>query len=1035
MKKTIIILGIFIAALFGGYLVVSAAPTVIYQRTILPQTDSTYELGTSTKAWLRATTDELCLNGDCRTAWGGAAGASSTPIDYIVYNDAGVTKGFKTATNVIISSNANADVVLRAILANATSTASAPYATSIHVKSGTYTLSSTTTFPGDETDYGPSWTLIGDGIEATRFVVSNTGGFNFTDRPKINFRNFSMYLNGSANGISSKSGASGERSFWKSTIDSVMFTATNTSHYGYAMLLGNPLRNNYNNIQILHVGNGIKEYSENSSFNPGDSVYSNVQCNLKTNTVGNVCYNFDGSLGSIVNQDTFIDVNASNDIGSKTAWRLNNTKWQKAIGLNVEGFTTTTELYNGSYGNYFEYNYVIASSTGSTFFSTMGSSVSNSFGCSYLDTPTGTYTVFTDTNTDTKQPNLVTGLNGTNCKLIGLGTFSFATSTASVVNSSYNSITGVLTNQIPGFVIPFDNTSIPSISVGTGANASNYVMSYSSGRGMQGYDVTSGNVIVNAGNDKGISLLVNGTNNSFNSGTNALSIQGNVANGTVGSIGFGITNPAAHLHAYLATGTSTIRNDSGSTQGIMYAFDGDNTISFGSLSSSSVKGIFNNSARTLLYGPNNQGTTFQINCPPESSANCQGATLSTMLDMGSGNKEWTDWTTENYGVDHLHSITLAKAGTGTILPLVIRGWNQGAGLVHAVSVPVAFFDPNKGVTAIGSYSSTTYSGTIPLQVASSTATTVFAVDAAAGSHVFTVTPAGLATSVGLISSASSSIIGGLQVGGMLNTSSSQIITGSLMMNQTAGTFNSGKFGIDSSGNINTSGTLTLANNSVITSPGSTITLTANSVNALWDGTNNTFRAGSNNTRDLGSHTIAWRSIFASTSIFSGGTVTINASASTAVTSSGKVYMNTLSSAQGNFVCRNASTNEITDGGATSCAPSSRRFKENIQPYEGGLATIMQLKPSIWNYKPSYRIDPQQHISFIAEDAYAVDPRLVGLDREGKPLNLDGNAFMGVAIKAIQELNLKVDRLQKEKDQQQTEIKELKKEIKILKYSN
>lgn len=55
------------------------APTLTYQKTILPITDSTYELGTSTQAWLRGNFDELCLTADsCKTSWPSGSGSSSS---------------------------------------------------------------------------------------------------------------------------------------------------------------------------------------------------------------------------------------------------------------------------------------------------------------------------------------------------------------------------------------------------------------------------------------------------------------------------------------------------------------------------------------------------------------------------------------------------------------------------------------------------------------------------------------------------------------------------------------------------------------------------------------------------------------------------------------------------------------------------------------------------------------------------------------------------------------------------------------------
>lgn len=61
---------------------VGAAPTAVtYQKSLLPLTDSTYEIGTSTNAWLRGNFDELCLTGStCISSWlaGGGGGGGTT---------------------------------------------------------------------------------------------------------------------------------------------------------------------------------------------------------------------------------------------------------------------------------------------------------------------------------------------------------------------------------------------------------------------------------------------------------------------------------------------------------------------------------------------------------------------------------------------------------------------------------------------------------------------------------------------------------------------------------------------------------------------------------------------------------------------------------------------------------------------------------------------------------------------------------------------------------------------------------------------
>lgn len=71
MRKIILTISALGILGFVGY--VLAAPTSTYQRNIYPEANSTYELGTSTKAWKNITTDKVCLNGDCQTGWPSAA--------------------------------------------------------------------------------------------------------------------------------------------------------------------------------------------------------------------------------------------------------------------------------------------------------------------------------------------------------------------------------------------------------------------------------------------------------------------------------------------------------------------------------------------------------------------------------------------------------------------------------------------------------------------------------------------------------------------------------------------------------------------------------------------------------------------------------------------------------------------------------------------------------------------------------------------------------------------------------------------------
>ena len=88
MKKILLL-----AILLGFANVTYAAPTARYDRTIIPETTGTYDLGTSLKTWLTGYFDNICLGGVCKTAWptggsgsGGGTFSTSTAWGSIFYN-------------------------------------------------------------------------------------------------------------------------------------------------------------------------------------------------------------------------------------------------------------------------------------------------------------------------------------------------------------------------------------------------------------------------------------------------------------------------------------------------------------------------------------------------------------------------------------------------------------------------------------------------------------------------------------------------------------------------------------------------------------------------------------------------------------------------------------------------------------------------------------------------------------------------------------------------------------------------------------
>ncbi|MBX9765600.1 tail fiber domain-containing protein, partial [Patescibacteria group bacterium] len=113
-------------------------------------------------------------------------------------------------------------------------------------------------------------------------------------------------------------------------------------------------------------------------------------------------------------------------------------------------------------------------------------------------------------------------------------------------------------------------------------------------------------------------------------------------------------------------------------------------------------------------------------------------------------------------------------------------------------------------------------------------------------------------------------------------------------------------------------------------------------------------------------------------------------------------------ASGNVVlCINASTKLIYEGSsATTCTPSSARFKNSIENSNAGLAELSQLRPVTFFFNDQG--DPTQQLGFIAEEVFAIDPRLVNLDPDGNPYSLKLDNFVSLAVSSIQDLNLNLN---------------------------
>jgi hypothetical protein len=123
-----------------------------------------------------------------------------------------------------------------------------------------------------------------------------------------------------------------------------------------------------------------------------------------------------------------------------------------------------------------------------------------------------------------------------------------------------------------------------------------------------------------------------------------------------------------------------------------------------------------------------------------------------------------------------------------------------------------------------------------------------------------------------------------------------------------------------------------------------------------------------------------------------------------------------SSQPGITICSDTSGNFYYYAG--SCVSSSIKYKTNIQNLGIGLETLLKLRPVTFEFKKDYGgYDGTIHMGFIAEEVEQVNPILVDYNN-GEVSGVRYSELTALIVKSIQE--------------QQNEIKDLKKEIEELK---
>jgi hypothetical protein len=114
------------------------------------------------------------------------------------------------------------------------------------------------------------------------------------------------------------------------------------------------------------------------------------------------------------------------------------------------------------------------------------------------------------------------------------------------------------------------------------------------------------------------------------------------------------------------------------------------------------------------------------------------------------------------------------------------------------------------------------------------------------------------------------------------------------------------------------------------------------------------------------------------------------------------------------VCEDTTTHTFFRGSGTASiclGSSSKRYKHDIHPLTDGIAEIEGLKPVNFFYKKGFGDDGErEQYGLIAEDVVNVIPKLVTLDKDGRPNSVDYMGLVPILINAMQEQQLEIAHL-------------------------
>jgi hypothetical protein len=108
--------------------------------------------------------------------------------------------------------------------------------------------------------------------------------------------------------------------------------------------------------------------------------------------------------------------------------------------------------------------------------------------------------------------------------------------------------------------------------------------------------------------------------------------------------------------------------------------------------------------------------------------------------------------------------------------------------------------------------------------------------------------------------------------------------------------------------------------------------------------------------------------------------------------------------------------------------SSRRYKDNIQTFTGGLSLVKRLRPVTFNWKS----DGQTDVGFVAEEVGEVEPLLNNYNQQGEIEGVKYAQVTTVLVNAVKEQQAQIETQKTENQKLQDQIKQQQMQIDALK---